>query len=234
MAQHIVIVEDDSVTRKRLAGSLKRQMYRVSEAANAAQMEEIIAGDPADLLLVDINMEGKDGLTITREQRALSKVGIILLTSRDDQIDRIIGLEMGADDYVTKPFDKRELFARIKNLLARISDLSQSSQGSEPVYHFGQWKLDHMRRRLVNREGETESLTRAEFELLHAFTRYPGIILSRDRLLDLIQHRQWEPDNRTIDVLVGRLRKKIETDPSNPNWIITVHGEGYLFAPPDH
>ena len=233
MAQHIVIVEDDSVTRKRLAASLRQQMYRVSEAENAAQMEAIIARDPADLLLIDINMEGKDGLTITREQRALSKVGIILLTSRDDQIDRIIGLEMGADDYVTKPYDKRELFARIKNLLARISDLRKSSASDEPLYQFGRWKLDHMRRRLVDETGETESLTRAEFELMHAFTRHPGVILSRDRLLDLIQHRQWEPDNRTIDVLVGRLRKKIETDPSNPDWIITVHGEGYLFAPPD-
>ncbi len=233
MAQHIVIVEDDSVTRKRLAASLRQQMYRVSEAENAAQMEEIIARDPADLLLVDINMEGKDGLTITREQRALSKVGIILLTSRDDQIDRIIGLEMGADDYVTKPYDKRELFARIKNLMARISDLRKSSVSAEPLYQFGRWKLDHMRRRLVDETGETETLTRAEFELMHAFTRHPGVILSRDRLLDLIQHRQWDPDNRTIDVLVGRLRKKIEDDPSRPDWIITVHGEGYLFAPPD-
>lgn len=232
MAQHIVIVEDDSVTRKRLAASLKKQMYRVSEAGNAARMEEIIASDPADLLLVDINMEGKDGLTITREQRALSKVGIILLTSRDDQIDRIIGLEMGADDYVTKPFDKRELFARIKNLLARISDLKDSAAAAEPVCRIGRWTLDHMRRRLTGDDGAVEPLTRAEFELLHAFTRHPGVILSRDRLLDLIQHRQWEPDNRTIDVLVGRLRKKIEEDPGQPDWIITVHGEGYLFAPP--
>ena len=233
MAQHIVIVEDDAVTRKRLAASLRKQMYRVSEAENADQMEEVIARDPADLLLVDINMEGKDGLTITREQRAASKVGIILLTSRDDQIDRIIGLEMGADDYVTKPFDRRELFARIKNLLARISELSEVRQKAEPVAQIGKWTLDHLRRRLVDDNGTIEPLTRAEFELLHAFSRHPGVILSRDRLLDLIQHRQWEPDNRTIDVLVGRLRKKIETDPSNPDWIITVHGEGYLFAPPD-
>ena len=234
MAQHIVIVEDDSVTRKRLAASLRQQMYRVSEAENATKMEEIIARDPADLLLVDINMEGKDGLTITREQRALSKVGIILLTSRDDQIDRIVGLEMGADDYVTKPYDKRELFARIKNLLTRISDLRQSSASTEPLYQFGRWKLDHIRRRLVDDAGTTEPLTRAEFELMHAFTRHPSVILTRDRLLDLIQHRQWDPDNRTIDVLVGRLRKKIEVDPSKPDWIITVHGEGYLFAPPDN
>lgn len=230
MVQHIIIVEDDSVTRRRLAASLKKQMYRVSEAEDAVQMEAILARDPADLLLVDINLEGKDGLTITREQRAKSKAGIILLTSRDDQIDRIIGLEMGADDYVTKPFDKRELFARVKNLLTRIGEIGQMPPDPEPVWKFGLWKLDLMRRRLESDSGETEPLTRAEFELLHAFTRHPGVIMSRDRLLDLIQRRQWVPDNRTIDVLVGRLRKKIETDPSHPDWIITVHGEGYVFA----
>ncbi|WP_424943871.1 two-component system response regulator TorR [Aliiroseovarius crassostreae] len=230
MAQHIVIVEDDSVTRRRLAASLKKQMYRVSEAEDAAQMEEILARDPADLLLVDINLDGKDGLTITREQRALSNAGIILLTSRDDQIDRIVGLEMGADDYVTKPFDKRELFARVKNLLARIEEIRSAAPPPAPAMTFGRWTLDRARRRLEDDEGRIEPLTRAEFELLHAFTQHPGIVLSRDRLLELVQHRRWAPDNRTIDVLVGRLRKKIEPDPAHPDWIITVHGEGYLFA----
>lgn len=233
VSQHIVIVEDDSITRRRLAAALKKQMYRVSEAEDASQMEEIIARDPADLLIVDINLDGKDGLTITREQRSVSKVGIILLTSRDDQIDRIVGLEMGADDYVTKPFDTRELFARVKNLLSRISEIGQAVQAAEPLTEFGNWKLDRMRRRLIAKDGTIEPLTRAEFDLLHAFTRQPGVILSRDRLLDLIQHRQWATDNRTIDVLVGRLRKKIEIDPSKPDWIITVHGEGYVFATDD-
>ncbi|EBA14732.1 DNA-binding response regulator TorR [Roseobacter sp. SK209-2-6] len=230
MSQHIIIVEDDSVTRRRLAGSLKKQLYRVSEAEDAAAMEEILARDPADLLLVDINLEGKDGLTITREQRAKNNAGIILLTSRDDQIDRIVGLEMGADDYVTKPFDKRELFARVKNLLARIAEIRNATPDPEPAAQIGRWRLDRQRRRLEDANGAIESLTRAEFELLYAFAKHPGVILSRDRLLELIQHRQWAPDNRTIDVLVGRLRKKIEEDPSQPDWIITVHGEGYLFA----
>ncbi|MDA5095618.1 two-component system response regulator TorR [Aliiroseovarius sp. KMU-50] len=235
MTQHIVIVEDDSVTRRRLAASLKKQMYRVSEAEDAAQMEEILARDPADLLLVDINLDGKDGLTITREQRAKSNVGIILLTSRDDQIDRIVGLEMGADDYVTKPFDKRELFARVKNLLMRIDEIRSAAPAApNPTARFGRWTLDRSRRRLENGEGAVEALTRAEFELLHAFTQYPGVVLSRDRLLELVQHRRWAPDNRTIDVLVGRLRKKIEEDPAQPDWIITVHGEGYLFATSDN
>jgi len=235
VSQHIMIVEDDAVTRRRLAASLRQQMYRVSEAADAMAMEETLARDPADVLLVDINLDGKDGLTITREQRAVSTVGIILLTSRTDQIDRIVGLELGADDYVTKPFDKRELFARIKNLAARVAECRAAqaqtqSAPADPV--IGGWQLDRARRRLVAQTGTVEALTRAEFDLLAAFAAHPGVILSRDRLLDLIQNRNWTPDNRTIDVLVGRLRKKIEPDPSHPEWIITIHGEGYMLAGP--
>lgn len=232
MSQHIVIVEDDVVTRRRLAAQLKQQMYRVSEAADADAMEAILARDPADVLLVDINLEGKDGLTITREQRAISKAGIILLTSRTDQIDRIVGLELGADDYITKPFDKRELFARIKNLASRVSDLrkAEAATPSAPTIRLGRWSLDRARRRLVDEAGTIEPLTRAEFELIAAFAEHPGVILSRDRLLDMIQNQKWAPDNRTIDVLVGRLRKKIEPDPAHPDWIITIHGEGYMLA----
>jgi len=233
MGTHIVIVEDDAVTRRRLAASLKKQMYRVSEAEDAEQMERILARDPASLLLVDINLDGKDGLTITREQRAKSKVGIILLTSRTDAVDKIVGLEMGADDYVTKPFDKRELFARIKNLLARVREIEAREKPDEPEFSFGEWRLDTARRRLIRDDGEIEPLTRAEFELICAFSRYPGVVLSRDRLLDMIQNQKWASDNRTIDVLVGRLRKKIEIDPSRPEWIITVRGEGYLLVPSD-
>ncbi|MFV0334235.1 MAG: winged helix-turn-helix domain-containing protein [Tropicimonas sp.] len=230
MTPHIVVIEDDSTTRRRLAAALRKQLYRVSEAENAVAMEEILARDPADLLLVDIGLEGKDGLTITREQRSRSNVGIILLTSRDDQIDRIVGLEMGADDYVTKPFDRRELFARVKNLLARVLEIRSARPAPEPVTRFGDWMLDMGRRRLERGDGRIEALTRAEFELLAALTRNPGVILSRDRLLDMIRQRKWDSDNRTIDVLIGRLRRKIEADPSRPDWIITVHGEGYLFA----
>ncbi|WP_300514546.1 response regulator [Aliiroseovarius sp.] len=230
MSQHIVIVEDDAVTRRRLAGALRKQLYRVSEAEDAAQMEAILVRDPADLLLVDINLDGKDGLTITREQRAASNAGIILLTSRDDQVDRIVGLEMGADDYVTKPFDKRELFARVKNLLMRIDQIKTATPAPVATARVGAWTLDRSRRRLEADGGRVEPLTRAEFDLLDAFMRHPGVILSRDRLLEMTQHRQGAPEDRTIDVLVGRLRKKIEPDPTRPDWIITVHGEGYLFV----
>ncbi|MDV7145852.1 winged helix-turn-helix domain-containing protein [Tropicimonas sp. TH_r6] len=230
MTPHIVVIEDDITTRRRLSTALRKQLYRVSEAENADVMEGILARDPADLLLVDIGLEGKDGLTITREQRSLSNVGIILLTSRDDQIDRIVGLEMGADDYVTKPFDYRELLARVKGLLVRVMENRSAQAAQEPRTRFGDWTLDTSRRRLDNRDGRVEPLTRAEYELLHALVKTPGVALSRDRLLDLIQQRRWASDSRTIDVLIGRLRKKIEADPSRPDWIITVYGEGYLFA----
>lgn len=137
MAAHILIVEDDRVTRMRLAGYLRGLGYRITEAGDAGTMEDVIAFDPPELLLLDIGLEGKDGLTITREQRARSRVGIILLTSRDEQVDRIVGLEMGADDYVTKPFDRRELAARIKNLLARIADIGHSAPMPDAVENFG-------------------------------------------------------------------------------------------------
>jgi len=231
MAHHIVIVEDDRTTRMRLAAYLRTQGYRVTEAEDATAMQDVINSDPPELLLVDINLDGKDGLTITREQRAISKVGIILLTARDDQVDKIVGLEMGADDYVTKPFDKRELAARVKNLLARIDDIGQAPEGAPPVDCFGPWCFDRIRRRLVSNE-RTESLTRIEFELMVALTDHPGVTLSRERLSELLGRGAPRPNDRMIDVVIGRLRKKIEASPTSPIWILTVHGEGYRFVDP--
>lgn len=230
MAQHIVIVEDDRTTRMRLAAYLRGLGYRVSEAEDADEMDSIIGVDPPELLLVDINLDGKDGLTITREQRAVSRVGIILLTARDDQVDKIVGLEMGADDYVTKPFDKRELAARVKNLLARIADIGQAPQGSA-VETFGVWCFDRIRRRLVS-AARTEPLTRQEFEVMAAFADHPGQTLSRARLCEMIGRDPSRASDRMIDVVVGRLRKKLEKDPANPDWILTEHGRGYHFVDP--
>lgn len=231
MTQHIVIVEDDRVTRMRLSAYLTGLGYRVSEAEDAGAMEAIIENDPPELLLLDINLEGKDGLTITREQRAVSKVGIILLTGRDDQVDKIVGLEMGADDYITKPFDKRELAARVKNLLMRISDIGQPPQGPAPVSEFGPWCFDRIRRRLVS-VARTEPLTRLEFELMQALADHPGITLSRRRLSEFLGRGEMRANDRMIDVVIGRLRKKIETNPADPDWILTVYGEGYRFVDP--
>lgn len=231
MTQHIVVVEDDRVTRMRLSAYLSKLGYRVSEAEDAERMDAIIELDPPELLLVDINLEGKDGLTITREQRAASKVGIILLTGRDDQVDKIVGLEMGADDYVTKPFDKRELAARIKNLLARIDNIGQAPEGPPPVSEFGPWCFDRIRRRVVS-AARTEQLTKVEFDVMKILSDHPGLTLPRARISELLGRGELQPNDRTIDVVVGRLRKKIESDPANPDWILTVHGEGYHFVDP--
>ena len=231
MPHHIVIVEDDRATRMRLSGYLTKLGYRVSDAEDASAMEAIIDTDPPELLLLDIDLKGKDGLTITREQRAISKVGIILLSGRHDPVDKIVGLEMGADDYVTKPFEKRELAARIKNLLMRISDLGAAPGGSRPVSGFGPWIFDRIRRRLVS-AARTEPLTRIEFELMQVLADHPGITLPRLRISEVMGRGEMRPNDRMIDVVIGRLRKKIETDPSNPDWILTVHGEGYRFVDP--
>ncbi|TDL78264.1 response regulator [Palleronia sediminis] len=228
---HIVIVEDDRTTRMRLAAYLREQGYRVTETEDAEDMQAVIDADPPELLLVDINLDGKDGLTITREQRAASRVGIILLTARDDQIDRIVGLEMGADDYVTKPFDKRELAARVKNLLARIADIGQAPQGAPAVDTFGPWRFDRIRHRLVS-AARIETLTRQEFDVLSALADHPGQTLSRARIAEMIGRGTLRPNNRMIDVVVGRLRKKVERDPTSPEWILTEHGLGYRFVDP--
>ncbi|QRI61519.1 response regulator (plasmid) [Shinella sp. PSBB067] len=232
MSAHILIVEDDRVTRMRLAGYLRGLGYRVTEVEDAVSMENVIDRDPPEVLLLDIGLEGKDGLTITREQRARSRVGIILLTSRDEQVDRIVGLEMGADDYVTKPFDRRELAARIKNLLSRIADIGRSAPQPGAVDDFGPWHFDRIRHRLVS-AARVEALSGQEFDLLNALTSNPGITLGRARLCEILGRGTWQLGDRTIDVLVGRLRRKIEADPANPDWLLTRTGEGYCFVRPE-
>jgi len=224
---HVLVVEDDKVVRAKLAGYLEADGYRVSEAADGQHMRRIMAEDPVDLLLLDINLPGDDGLQLTREVRARSDIGIILVSGRTDDVDRIVGLEMGADDYVTKPFNSRELLARTKNLLRRSLG---ARRPANPIRRFAGWHFDVRTRRLTDSAGRRTALTRAEYELLTALTAHPGEVLSRDRLLDSITHRSWEPNDRTIDVLVRRLRRKIESDPKQPEIIVTAHGEGYVFA----
>lgn len=227
---HVLIVEDDRVTRMRLAAYLREQGHRVTEAEDAEAMEAVIAHDPPELLLVDINLDGKDGLTITREQRARSRVGIILLTARSDQVDKIVGLELGADDYVTKPFDARELAARVKNLLARIADIGQAPEGPPAADRIGPWRFDRIRRRLVSPVG-TEALTRQEFEVLEVLADHPGLTLSRDRISEAMGRAPGRGNDRVVDVIVGRLRKKLADDPVAPDYLMTMHGQGYRLLP---
>lgn len=224
---HIVIVEDDPVTRTKLAGYFEAEGYRVSEADDGQAMWQHLERESPDLVLLDINLPGEDGLYLTRQLRAKLDVGIILVTGRTDDVDRIVGLELGADDYVTKPFNQRELLARVKNLLRRTSATPQEDESPK---RFAGWVFDMQRRRLTAPDDRAVSLTRAEFELLAAFVRHPGVVMSRERLTSHVTHRDWDPYDRTIDVLVRRLRRKIERDPKVPDLIITVHGEGYVFV----
>jgi two-component system, OmpR family, torCAD operon response regulator TorR len=224
---HVVIVDDEDVTRAKLAGYVEAAGHRVTEVVDGVEMRHVLTRDPADLILLDINLPGEDGLDLTREVRSGSDVGIILVTGRTDEVDRIIGLEIGADDYVTKPFVPRELLARIKALLRRVGN---SITIDQPVKRFSGWSFDTRTRRLVSPAGARCNLTRAEFELLHAFVDRPNMVLTRERLLSLITHRSWDPGDRTVDVLVRRLRQKVENDPKHPEIIVTAHGEGYVFA----
>ena len=224
---HIVIIEDDPVTRLALAGYFESFGYRVSECSGAEQAEKVLAQETADLLIVDINLPGKDGLEITREQRARSEIGIILVSGRTDDVDRIVGLELGADDYVCKPFNRRELLARAKNLLRRTAAMRQFARRT---VNFAGFSFDTASRQLLGPEGETIMLTQAEFKLLRALVLNPGIVMERDRLLATFTHRQNGASSRTIDVMIKRLRAKLGDDSRASKIIETSHGEGYVFT----
>ncbi|MBV0933629.1 response regulator [Marinobacterium weihaiense] len=231
---HILIVEDDLASRSLLVSYFENAGYRVSESDNADHLGDRIEQDSVDLVLLDISLPGKDGLTVTRELRASSSVGIILVTSKGDEIDRIVGLELGADDYVTKPFNPRELLVRAKNLLWRMHDSDKQTRSQDSRanggYSFEGWQLDPHKRQLTSPEGVQERLPEGEFKLLQALVNHPGQVLSRDQLMDAIHDREWTPNDRSVDVLIGRLRRKLGDNPSNPQLILTAHGAGYMFA----
>ncbi len=228
----ILVVDDDAVTRSLLAGYLAKEGHAVSEAGSVEDAREKLAGRDVDLVLLDIRLPGADGLTLTRELRAESEIGIILITgSKKDEVDRIVGLELGADDYVVKPFNAREIVARIKNLLRRVAHARQVAAADDGPLAFDGWRLEPARRRLVAPDEEEVLLTDGEFRLLHALVRHSGRVLSRDRLLDLLQGRDWSPSDRSVDVLIGRLRRKLKDDPATPRFILAVRGVGYRFMP---
>ena len=234
MSYHVLVVEDDAVTRSKLVGYFQNEGYTVSEAASGEQMRDMLQNHTIDLVMLDINLPGEDGLMLTRELRSQSDIGIILVTGRTDSIDKIVGLEMGADDYVTKPFELRELLVRVKNLLWRISTARNTGRFADKktdsnLVRFGEWMFD-VQRRALSRNGEPVKLTKAEYELLVALSTYPNQVLSRERILNMISHRVDAPNDRTIDVLIRRMRAKMEFDPKNPQIFVTVHGEGYMFA----
>ena len=229
---HILIVDDQSEICDLVQEYLSNEGYRVSTAQDGAGMRRVITQDPIDLVILDLVLPGEDGLTLARSLREESSVGIIILTGRGETVDRIIGLEMGADDYLPKPFHLRELLARVKSVLRRASTRSDDRQTtSRPRARFAGWNLDLSTRELLSPSGEEFRLTTGEFDLLAAFVNNANQVLTRDRLLDLARNREAGPFDRTIDVQVGRLRRKLEDNPQRPTMIKTVRGSGYIFTP---
>lgn len=228
---HILVVDDHSEIRDLLKRFLEQHGLRVSCARDGKEMKRLLEEREFDLLVLDLMMPGEDGLTLCRELRVKSRLPIIMLTAMGEETDRIIGLEMGADDYLSKPFNPRELLARIKAVMRRTQ--AESLPVPETLtrdLRFDRWLLDINRRELVDEEGVGLSLSTAEFDLLRVFLERPQRVLSRDQLLDLARGREAVAFDRAIDTLVSRLRRKLERDPKNPELIKTIWGGGYLFA----
>src|SRR5713226_3565218 len=227
---HILIVDDQKDICELVQDYLSGEGYRVSTANDGPGMRRVMVQHGIDLVILDLMLPGEDGLTLDRALRNESGVGIIILTGRGETVDRIIGLEMGADDYLPKPFHLRELLARVKSVLRRVRS-GEAPQTGRSRARFAGWSLDLSSRELTAPAGQVVRLTTGEFDLLAAFVGNANQVLSRDRLLDLARNREAGPFDRTIDVQVGRLRRKLEDNPQNPSLIKTVRGSGYIFTP---
>ena len=229
-AQHIAILDDDPEIRSLLEQNLRGAGFEVSTASNGRDLKTILEHQTIDLIVLDLMLPGEDGLTICRELRAESNIPIIMLTAMTHEADRIIGLEMGADDYLTKPFSPRELVARIKATLRRQGMVTTQSEDRRRTAVFEGWKLDVVRRELRDPDDVLVDLTSGEFDLLAALIERPNRLMTRDLLLDITKGRQADVFDRSIDITISRLRQKIEEDPKNPQFIKTVRGKGYIFS----
>ncbi|TNF80818.1 MAG: response regulator [Gammaproteobacteria bacterium] len=227
---HILVVEDEPITRDQLVSYFEDEGFKVTSTGSGDEVLPIVMDSDVILVLLDIKLPGKDGLTLTREIRTQSDIGIILVTSKQEQIDRILGLESGADDYVTKPFDPRELLSRSRNLIRRVH-IQQKQRRKNHIRTFEGWQLDLNKRELTSPEGSQTTLSAGEYQLLLAFMEQAGEVMNRDQLMNRIRNREWFPDDRYIDVLVGQLRKKLGERAANAKIIATIHGTGYLFTP---
>lgn len=227
---HILVVEDEPITRDQLVSYFEDEGFRVTSTGSGDEVLPLVMDSDVILVLLDIKLPGKDGLTLTREIRTQSDIGIILVTSKQEQIDRILGLESGADDYVTKPFDPRELLSRARNLIRRVH-IQQKQRRKNHMRVFEGWQLDLNKRELTSPDGTQATLSAGEYQLLLAFMEQAGEVMNRDQLMNRIRNREWFPDDRYIDVLVGQLRKKLGERAANAKIIATIHGTGYLFTP---
>ena len=227
----ILIVDDDPRLCRTLARYFEREGYRVRMATSGEEMRERMASDPPDLVILDLLLPDEDGFSLARYIRAKSNVPIVILTGKADTTDKIVGLEIGADDYVTKPFIERELLARVHSVLRRSGQAGQpNSATSGSMAVFAGWHFDLTSYELTSPAGEAVELTPHEFRLLIAFVHHGNRILTRDAILELVASREWSPIDRSVDVLIGKLRKKLEQNPEEPQLIKTVRGVGYRFA----
>lgn len=240
--QHILIVDDDLTLRNRLRKFLETEGYRVNAVGDGVALRKQMQGDLPDLVIMDLQLPGEDGLSLTRHLREHTDVAVLILTGKGHTIDRVVGLEMGADDYLAKPFSLRELIARIRSILRRTGAAGgtgvraggaggQGAGGRAPArVRFGGWTMDFAKVELLGEDGRPVHLTAAEFRLLEALVRNAGRTLSRDRLVDALADRSWQPMDRSADLHISHLRRKIERDPSKPELIKTVRGFGYVFT----
>lgn len=227
----IVIVDDEPQVRAMLESYLAREGFATSGAGSGEMMQQILSRTPADLVILDVILPGEDGLEIARRLRRTNPdIGIIMLTAKGDEIDRVVGLEVGADDYISKPFSLREVLARVKSVLRRAPRSATTRPSSSGIVAFDQWRLDIDRRRLSSASGQDVPLSPGEFALLRAFIEHAGRVLSRDTLIELTRGYGADALDRAIDVQVTRLRHKIEINPRAPQIIKTVRGGGYTFA----
>jgi two-component system OmpR family response regulator len=227
---HVLIVDDDREIRRLVSRFLSENGMRASAVGDAAEAERALAGGGVDLVVLDLMLPGEDGLSFARRLRQSSAVPILMLTARGEDTDRIVGLEIGADDYLAKPFNPRELLARVRAVLRRSGE-SAPRQGKARLHVFAGWRLDTVRRELRRADGTLVPMTDTEFDLLSVFAEMPQRVLSRDQLLDRLRGRVAQAFDRSIDVAVMRLRRKIETDPTQPVLIKTVRNGGYVFTP---
>jgi two-component system phosphate regulon response regulator OmpR len=231
MAARLLVVDDDPAIRHMLSDYLSSHGYEVAVADGGAAMRaELERARPA-LVLLDVGLPGEDGLTLARFVRERYDVGIIMVTGADEVVDRVAGLEVGADDYIAKPFDPRELRARVKSVLRRLEAKAPRREAAAEMVSIGACRLNLRSRQLSDAKGREVPLTAMEFALLKTFLDHPNQVLSRDQLLTLTRNREWEPFDRSIDIRIARLRRKVEEDPDRPRSIRTVRGAGYMYVP---